>query len=118
MSEIKSALTAEEWSRKQWDGATADDFVYIDHRGVVMVGNNGVYNTVAVEDAAAMIALCNHALSPDDPRKIVRADVEAIREFDYRDWVNGENSVRIGQVECERLQLVAAKLAALLPPED
>jgi hypothetical protein len=70
------------------------------------------------DDFAEQMRLANGSLPDDDPRKITREDVEACREFDYRFFANEEeDSVRIGRAECEALQRLAAKLAALLPPE-
>lgn len=62
---------------------------------------------------AAVMALANHCLSSDDPRKITHLDVEAIEvaaEF-YE-----KNRISLSMVS--DLKAAAAKLAALLPPES
>ena len=121
MSEkIKPALTAEEWSTLK-DGYYVElsgcrigiDTDGLDVRGRFM----GEEATVPRECAPALMALANAALPDDDPRKITREDVAACRAFDFNFWGMESDSVEVRRADCERLQLLAAKLAALLPPE-
>lgn len=59
---------------------------------------------------ARMTALCNHALPPDSPYKITRADVDLLRaDFDELADRGGGTARAFG---------LLAKLAALLPPSD
>lgn len=61
---------------------------------------------------AASMALCNAALPDDDPRKLRQTDVAMLRN------VAGDYETPNGHVMTGRLLLaLAAKLAALLPPE-
>ncbi len=67
------------------------------------------------DDLCALIALANAALPDDDPRKITRADVTALRHIDHSSFCP-EDPCTHGCDHAKALR-VAAKLAALLPPE-
>lgn len=102
--EIKPALTAEEWR-------TSD----LTELPRYLIGE---------ENAAWVAAAANHALPAGHPLKITRADLAAVREAEelYGDvWgatMNNpaEDDKASGDVYFA-LQRLAAKLAALLPPE-
>jgi hypothetical protein len=99
---IEPALTAEQWARLHDIHG-----IPVEIAAVLAVENN---------DWHGGMALCNHALPDDDPRKLTVEDVGIIRSFQYDFGPMDEDSVRIGKADIERLQLVADKLAALLPP--
>jgi hypothetical protein len=60
-------------------------------------------------DFAGVAAAANHLMPDDDPRKIVRADVAALRSI----LAGDENAGRFWIL----LEPLTAKLNALLPPE-
>ena len=112
---IPPALTAEEWEQ-----GFADWGVMYDHSGVslgspsrkgISVYTDGDDVDVAADQLPSLIALANHALPDGHPLKITRADVVAARRIshDSGGWTDENRDI------VERL---AAKLAALLPPED
>jgi hypothetical protein len=90
VSEIKPALKAEEW-------ATAE-------RTPRSVGIN----------FARVMALANHDMPDDDPRKITRADVELL-EWVAEQMRKAPIGVPDGDYKVDRL---ADRLAALLPPDS
>lgn len=112
--EIKPALTREEWSEKEHrisrrevmsggkgfviDGPDPSDSVYVD----------------SPDDLAAAVALANDALPDGHPLKITREDVAALHVV-----LSGYGSefVEDGKGDVARCERLAAKLAALLPPE-
>lgn len=103
MSEIKPALTAEEWAEGDEEGNT-----FVDRTA-------WAYEEAGVTDRFQLMALCNHALPDDDPRKIVRADVQrCMAAADRAEEHSGYN----GDWRRSDWRDLAAKLAALLPPED
>jgi hypothetical protein len=68
----------------------------------------------------AVMAIANHALPDDDPRKITRDDVEALgyaRAFAEDPALLIEGSLPIDRALTRVIHRLAAKLAALLPPE-
>ena len=77
---------------------------------------NGAGLGLTDDQTAALARLCNTALPDGDGRKITRADVarleHAADEFD-NEWSDGEPTEG-----ATSLRRIAAKLAALLPPEE
>jgi len=98
---IPPALTPEEWGRYTDPAWTSD----ISTPGAIA----SIYES---HDFAALIAWLNHQLPNDDPRKITREDVAACLAAGPRTW----NDPIAGEPP-EALARLAAKLAALLPPE-
>lgn len=92
---IQPALTAEEWERKQRQLA-----------GRWMGGITPETNTAKFRE----IALLNSELPDDDPRRITREDVEAVQ-------FASEHLIGFNDYVPTALSTLAAKLAALLPPE-
>jgi hypothetical protein len=135
---IKPALTAEEWNDFRApviQGEQAGAFI-----GTHAVNLTGpLVRTVSVamhdgfrighfhgDSAVQLMALANASLSDDDPRKITLADLLALRQSalfleEQRDgmlstkWPDDANPWRMLAPTVREL---AAKLAALLPPED
>lgn len=98
-TEIRPALTPEEWADIRAHGlpncCVANDF----------------YSEVA------QLAMANYALPDADPRKITRTDVEWLRKLLYdRGWEDGKPGEDEPEWDQQR-DALAAKLAALLPPE-
>jgi hypothetical protein len=90
MSNIKPALTAEEWAQIRSGNFQLDDII---------------------ARPFATIAVLNHTAPDDDPRKITRADMKAIEgAIDAIDEEYYSNKPT-------PLKLLQAKLAALLLPE-
>lgn len=109
---IPPALTPEEWAKVQRDTLMPyDAFDAISAFGMSRPSN--------ADSAVALIALANAALPDRDPRKITRADVDALRQL--------AGTVRIPTGDGMTFltpgggppwaTALAAKLAALLPPE-
>lgn len=110
MSEIKAALTAEEWSTFDVSGFVNQRptmVKYID--GDVEVGNT----IVPAEHLHALAALCLHG----QPFGFTWEDVEEVRScalgFRCGDFAGGN-----GEPYASRLDALADRIAALLPPED
>lgn len=119
--EIRPALSAEEWARERVESTTNADTVSLirsEHGRVNFVahgtnGWRGEPNTIGLVMGTrmplAIMALANAALSDDSPHKITRADVDMLEssaENDHDAYVNRG-----------AMNQLAAKLAALLPPE-
>jgi hypothetical protein len=134
MAEIPNALTAEEWEDFDvncaiergdhgfWLWSTRDN-----------VGIRQGLRTVDIypEQAPGIIAALNALLPDDDPRKITWADVKQISNLaqeihgadldtirDLGEYWNKDSDVeRHRDRMADRLDAIAAKLAAMLPPE-
>lgn len=93
MTEIKPALTAEEWAdRRRFKEQHPNQWP-------------------APSDLLRQIATFNDLLPDDDPRKITRADVEELQEaVSFARYHSGDDNWPLSYA-------LAAKLAALLPPE-
>jgi hypothetical protein len=114
---IEPALTAEEWAntsatrgRDGWEVAIeAGDGISFrydaDKAGSDDIG-------VPVSALPAVVALANAALPDDDPRKLVAADVKALNES--AELIEGEYHHSLLP---SALCALAARIAALLPPE-
>jgi len=121
--EIRPALTADEWAKTSF---IRPDSTFTAYGSDGRVFEAAAYNMAAEclpdseldigdtiwtgEPVASLIALANYALPDDSPYKITQADVELIRDSaeEFRvSWPVGERG----------LLAVAAKLAALLPPQ-
>lgn len=87
MTEIQPALTPEEWAAHRRHQTTPG------------------YDHGEVDDNVRDMALSNDALPAADPRKIRRADVELLESVDLVMLSGG------------KIPELAAKLAALLPPQ-
>ena len=117
--QIKPALTATEWADKVIYNVQSDEsvgsriHVWLDIRetdGYLCTANDngeGAYNMeLPPERCAAVVALANHALPDDDPRKITRAHIDALMEC-----------VKFtGGPEADKAEELAKILTALLPP--
>lgn len=103
--EIKPVLTSDEWTARCYrDGDMHVDADLLGGCVVVSAGGDAAY--VATADASAAIALLNDLLPADSPYKITRDDVELV-EYQAGRVPDGYR----------RMIALAAKLAALLPPE-
>lgn len=111
--EITPALSEEQWARSA-DGV--EEFVW----------NGRTFSNAGMADdeaARTVAALANAALPDDDPRKITRADVENLKQivWELKQGVRDEppnNPDRVGKyARGDAAFSLAAKLAALLPPE-
>jgi hypothetical protein len=138
--EIKPALTAEEWAEQVCEYPATDKRPIVrrtlwtfDNGVQVSVGTDGVFvnwdgavydsGMQALGDrAAAVMALINHGLSDESPYKIARADVDAliIDLQEPRVWNHalGEADRNAVHARLVKLLALAAKLAALLPPDE
>lgn len=130
--QIPPALTFEEWEAqtRQSPSLGESEQIFVDRRdGVAYFGVRahdtwrGQPYTGAVlaspRTMRAAIALANHALPDDDPRKITWAMVDAIREVvknaDFADRV-GDNAAIITNADV--LERIADALASYLPSRD
>jgi hypothetical protein len=119
--EITPALTPSQWAARSNDCAVI-------HDGALRLPGIGEWPDEAAPldatDALGVMALANAALPDDHPNKLAWADVEVVTRI-LPQWMaaaRGE-SVTIDlatspQDVLERLSALAAKLSALLPPED
>lgn len=62
---------------------------------------------------AAAIAIANHLLDPDDPRKITRAKIDAMREVIAEEWPTDLPGIPNASLVVQ----FADALASYLPPE-
>ena len=106
---IPPALTAQEWAHPPAFDDDSGARVGVYDGQLVVTDNQTGYGLVIDPDKT--MALANHALPDGHPLKITRADVVAARRIshDSGGWTDENRDI------VERL---AAKLAALLPPED
>ena len=119
--EITPALSADEWARV--DAGTVGAFIRGDSPGIHIVNGevelsfstsvvgDGTYNEdiairVSGSQVAELIAICNAALPDDSPYKVTRSDVVCL--IGYLTYGTSDS----------RLKSLAAKLAALLPPQE
>lgn len=111
---IEPALTAEEWIDSEWRTTPyeVNSSISVDPSVHLLVFRHD-RETRAIPFAtprefAAIIALANHALPDGHPLKITRQDAADMQEIaKHGDWFGVSDVAR-----------VAAKLAALLPPDD
>jgi hypothetical protein len=96
---IETALTAEEWKRLHESTAVVREFVLLDK-------DRKTWELSTHQE----IALLNSELPDGDPRKITREDVALLRSLDVR---TAESPDLMHDIDT-----LAAKLAALLPPEE
>lgn len=94
---VRPALSAGEWAE-------------LDHYPASPSTLEDVQTLPLIDDRHRAVALANHALPDGDPRKITRADVDALRDdlSDHPDDRARQEAV---------LRRIADKIAALLPPE-
>jgi hypothetical protein len=128
---IPPALSADEWAAREvvrQTQAAEFSFVQFDPDGWLAIGARrlerqepdglrvGGQSTIV----PALMALANDALPDGDPRKLTRADVEALDiAVQYDEGLCFEHG-SIGHDDAmrhARLHALAAKIAALLPPE-
>lgn len=104
---IAPALTPEEWNRR----AALRDGTEIEAVEGGNLGLNAFDEAILIgaEEFPAVLALANASLPDDSPYKITREDVELVRDSVNELFVQD----RVGP----GLRALAAKLAALLPPE-
>lgn len=120
---IAPALTAEEWERRlvlvPFDGkhGPVDDATVTCRHGLLFAASPG--DTLHPRIAAAALALANDALPDGHPLKITRADVEALSESIGTNWdALSSTAPLVYEESVARLRRLAAKLDALLAPED
>lgn len=117
--EIAPALTPQEWKDRQ--DYRADGYppaaVYLIDGNLYVSFDGGVGEEVVDPDEVPkFIAFANAALPDDSPYKITHADVALLREIQVD--VNSVYTLELSDEEAIRLRQLAAKLAALLPPES
>jgi hypothetical protein len=117
---IAPALSAEEWRGEEtWDTLVA---LYRFNGGVFFHCGDGSGSAIGGDHLAAAVALANHALPDDDPRKITRADVARLNievaraDAEYDAALRSDPQDLSGFDRFNELRTLAAKLAALLPP--
>lgn len=108
-----------------FEGEPAGCYAHIDegpHRIEIGIrGEDGLekYWLIIPDDFAALLAICNAALPADDPRKITREWVVALRAEAER----GEYAERVGDnagfsaIDPSLARQIAAALESYLPPE-
>lgn len=113
-NEIQPALTPEEWAMEKVRIAVGE-----------VVADHGI----PADEAHKTVALANFCLPDDDPRRITAADVaelQRIANLDAEAFVrifnDGDGHLDVmdsdaANVASQSLSRIAAKLAALLPPE-
>ena len=112
--EIAPALKPDEWAARK------RDFLILDRIGgeeyLVIDGPDGEQVNVAGADVLfAMIALANHALPDEDPRKITHEHVLRLREalllLEEADWRTDPDG------DLDALTQFVIAMGALLPPQ-
>lgn len=107
--QITPALTPEEWAEAlERGGLSKDGTYYLPERapdGLTVGITSEIGTFFDHQELPTLIALANHALPDTDPRKITREDVELVKQA---------HGLSRQIPDFDRL---AAKLAALLPPE-
>jgi hypothetical protein len=126
-TDIESALTPDEWREMQHVGRYATFWRDYgpDRIDVTPVKHSPhVCSIDYPDDLHALVALASAALPDDDPRKITREEVEVAKDIaEAALAVEGDDRkphgamVFVPDVEAAALLRLAAKLAALLPPE-
>lgn len=137
-NEIQPALSAEEWehgyerSGLSLERGVSDGALYVYLIDAIPTDDGeGAASDASHKcepvDLTALIALANAALPDDDPRKLVAADVGLIREqaasrrarYEEKKHLPVPHSDYWQQTlwEIDQLELLAARIAALLPPE-
>lgn len=108
---LRPALTPEEWAQGfvDWGLMHAHRGVTLNKHGGVEVYDDTDSADVAPNELPSLIALANHALPEGHPGKLTWEDVEAVT-----DAARGQEH-EFNQSDA-RLDALAAKLAALLPP--
>ena len=124
IEQIQPALTAEEWAARKnsWPAAFTTDLSGIPENQRDSYQGEVPMRPFEADDHFRAVAENNAALPDDDPRKITWADVEAIERA--ADSIANEyglptNDADFPHQASERNNAlrVAAKLAAILPPE-
>jgi len=110
VEKVEPALSAEEWAQGfvDWGISYAHRGVTLNKHGGVDVYDDTDSSSVAPNELPSLMALANHALPDSHPLKITRVDVEGLRR--------NAHLMPVGAYKDGTLTL-AAKLAALLPPE-
>lgn len=111
--EITPALTPEEWQALDEDGTIVRGSFEISALGALRLVSYGRADECTALDfaaAPALIAILNDDLEAGHPLKITRQDAQLIRDI-------AEDYEHRGITAHEELLALAAKLAALLPPE-
>lgn len=117
---IQPALTPDEWdSLSFWEpsGSDCSDVFEID-QGTIVAGHTSRHEYYEFRRFTAIMALANAALPDDDPRKITRERVEALRiAMEYWQPRDGDGVAwdEYRAVHATLRDLHSA-LAALLPP--
>jgi hypothetical protein len=111
--EIAPALKPDEWAARK------RDYLILDRIGgeeyVVIDGPDGEEVNVAGADALfAMIALANHALPADDPRKFTHDHVRRLREA-LLTLEEGDSHAEVDE-DLDALTQLVIVVSALLPP--
>ena len=109
MTEIRPALTERQWKEGHYLSPGQAEF-YLHEASLNVGGNKWDSDSThdSPDDLAALAAMALAALPDDDPRKITRADVRVLEQAVPAISFTGSQ---------DHIARIAAKLAALLPPE-
>lgn len=107
--EITPALSAEEWAQREAVRASTE--ISALDGSVMLVDPDAPSTVVLAEGVPALMALANAALPDGDPRKLTREDVALIRGERFGGFKDDAPAL------WRAVDALAAKLAALLPPE-
>lgn len=118
-NEIEPALTPEEWAKHS--GGTAA--VWMSAKLPRSDSEDAEIRLDFAERPIAVIALANAALPDDDPRKITREKLDAMREV-FDSWISYQSDIAASMDAAvsshpavQDVEELLAALAALLPPE-
>lgn len=127
---IPPALTADEWRARSMSAKGIDDMlntVYEEESPFAVLRDDslsfidGPVGPIVFQDPASfhgLVALANAALPDGDPRRITREDAQDVRDIGV--YLGTDAPVRLADryAAGAAMSRVAAKLAALLPPDD
>lgn len=125
-TEIRPALTPEEWQRAKVPTGEPKDYGRVSiglSQGTLSGGCDDTFydRDFTTDEAHQIAALANASLPDDDRRKFTREDVDALRA--EADW-SEEQTRNVGRacpveyLPAWRLRAIADRIAALLPPES
>ena len=112
----KPALAPEQWAQFFGEGGYTPLYATVvqrNHDGTFIVFPEGEGATFAPHELPGLIALANAALPDDDPRKLRREHIAALRDATVRDVIGDED-----REQTNILRNLADALESYLPPED